>query len=109
MKRQQYDNDLKRQKSRKAIKKIWKNGKDFIHNLKSRIQLFIARVFQRGEMILELQEINELIKEKLSSILHIHEHFALLPSIADRISLLHEILWRHKMKIISPIVILSCL
>lgn len=91
LKRDGYNAEQRKRKGRPSLRKIIRSLSGEIYNIWSRVQLFWVRVFRRGELLLEF---NELIGDKvvmmMTAVMHTAEHIVLLPSIIDRVRLVSE-------------------
>ena len=91
LKRDSYNAEQRKRKGRPSLRKIIRSLSGEIYNIWSRVQLFWVRVFRRGELRLEF---NELIGDKvvmmMTAVMHTAEHIVLLPSIIDRVRLVSE-------------------
>jgi hypothetical protein len=90
------------------MKRVMWYVKGEYQNFKSRFQLFWVRVFQRGEGMLEYQElVGDRIIFMKTCIHHSIEHIILLPSIIDRIRLVSEVSFDSRNKLLLGALFIS--
>jgi hypothetical protein len=81
----------------RAIQRLLKKTSSEIYNMKSRLLLFWVRVFKRGEVGLEFDEvIGTPIRAKWAGFTRFVRHIILLPTVGDRLSLVTEVSYGSK-------------
>ena len=105
-KRSNYNAEQRKLVGKPSIKKTLRSFAGGYQNVKSRLLLFWVRVFRRGEVGVEFQEIvGDRVAAWIAAVGHAAEHFVLLPSAVDRVRLMSEILYDSR----TWLVVAACL